>query len=131
MALRTSKLSKNCASRGLIGPHRPKRALLASRGAGGGGGRPRRPPLATCLAVSAENVFLGYQSITFRDNKKCVFCIKCTRDGMIDVAAVRVESRAVCAERVFLRRPPALSTTMFLSIWSRGICCIRGGWGML
>ena len=52
MALRTSKLSKNCASRGLVGPFR--RAARAEKGppglqGGGGGGRPRRPPLATCL----------------------------------------------------------------------------------
>ena len=32
-----------------------------------------RPPDWSRLAVSAENVFLGYQSVTFRDNKKCVF----------------------------------------------------------
>ena len=52
MALRTSKLSKNCASRDLVGPFR--RAARAEKGPpglqGGGGGRPRRPPiLATCL----------------------------------------------------------------------------------
>ena len=46
VALRTSKLSKNCASRGLVGPFR--RAARAEKGPpglqGGGGGCPRRPP---------------------------------------------------------------------------------------
>ena len=48
VTLRTSKLSKNCASRGLVGPFR--RAARAEKGppglqgGGGGGGRPRRPP---------------------------------------------------------------------------------------
>ena len=47
MALRTSKLSKNCASRGLVGPFR--RAARAEKGppglqGGGGGGRPPPPP---------------------------------------------------------------------------------------
>ena len=57
VALRTSKLSKNCASRGLVGPFR--RAARAEKGppglqgGGGGGGCPRRlPPLATCLHES-------------------------------------------------------------------------------
>ena len=55
MALRTSKLSKNCASRGLVGPFR--RAARAEKGPpglqGGGGGAaaPATPPLATCLDV--------------------------------------------------------------------------------
>ena len=45
VALRTSKLSKNCASRGLVGPFR--RAARAEKGPPGlqGGGRPRRHPL--------------------------------------------------------------------------------------
>ena len=51
VALRTSKLSENCASRGLVGLfgalRAPKRALLASRG--GGAAAPAAPPLATCL----------------------------------------------------------------------------------
>ena len=46
VALRTSKLSKNCASRGLVGPFR--RAARAEKGPpglqGGGGGRPPPPP---------------------------------------------------------------------------------------
>ena len=58
MALRTSKLSKNCALRGLVGPFR--RAARAEKGPpglqGGGGGRlsPPPPPLATCLSVVNE-----------------------------------------------------------------------------
>ena len=45
MALRTSKLSKNCASRGLVGPfRRAARAEKGPPGLQGGGGCPRRPP---------------------------------------------------------------------------------------
>ena len=66
MALRTSKLSKNCASRGLVGPFR--RAARAEKGPpglqGGGGGAaaPAAPPLATCLQPCVrdlENGFVG------------------------------------------------------------------------
>ena len=46
VALRTSKLSKNCASRGLVGPfRRAARAEKGPPGLQGGGGCPRRPPL--------------------------------------------------------------------------------------
>ena len=55
MALRTSKLSKNCASRGLVGPFR--RAARAEKGppglqGGGGAAAPAAPPpLTTCLVA--------------------------------------------------------------------------------
>ena len=68
MALRTSKLSKNCASRGLVGPFRraaraPKRALLASRG-GGGAAAPPPPPLGYVPALRMLNIAAGYSKNT-------------------------------------------------------------------
>ena len=58
VALRTSKLSKNCASRGLVDPfRRAQRAEKGPPGLQGGGGRPPPPPppLATCLVTSNYN----------------------------------------------------------------------------
>ena len=60
MALRTSKLSKNCASRGLVGPFR--RAARAEKGppglqGGGGAAAPAAPPpwLRACGAARANS----------------------------------------------------------------------------
>ena len=71
VALRTSKLSKNCASRGLVGPFR--RAARAEKdnpglqGGGGGGRPPPPPPLATCLT---GNYYFLLHSIIFKRNQE-------------------------------------------------------------
>ena len=63
VALRTSKLSKNCASRGLVGPFR--RAARAEKGppglqgGGGGGGCPRRPPPLGYVPVCYTYLYPG------------------------------------------------------------------------
>ena len=60
MALRTSKLSKNCASRGLVGPFR-----RAARGLS----PPPPPPLATCLLADLIYI-ICYRGMCLRSEIK-------------------------------------------------------------
>ena len=62
VALRTSKLSKNCASRGLVGPfRRAARAEKGPPGLQGGAAVPAAPPpLATCLpTINGTNFWIS------------------------------------------------------------------------
>ena len=80
MALRTSKLSKNCASRGLVGPfRRAARAEKGPPGLQGGAAAPAAPPLGYVPDAYLFYPNLGVRHPLCRKSRAAVCLLPCRR----------------------------------------------------